>query len=171
MANHKMTTLVALMFMTFSALSASALGTVYIVRHAEKMLIDKEPNPPLSEAGLKRAKDLAHVLRTAELKAIYVTEFKRTHETAGPTADAMGLVPIPTKALEPEKLAEVLKQKHSDESVLVVGHSNLTVLLKALGVTDAVKVTENDYDNLFIVDQNGDGGAVLHKLHYGATSN
>jgi phosphohistidine phosphatase SixA len=149
--------------------AAPSFGAIYIVRHAEKQVIEKEPNPPLSEAGVRRAKDLAQVLADVDLKSIFVTEYKRTQETAAPVAALKKLTPIEVKALEPEKLAERLKAGRPEEDVLVVGHANFPALLKALGIKEQVVVTEADYDNLMIVDLVG-GNAILHRLHYGAAS-
>lgn len=53
----------------------------FIVRHAEKAATDGN-DPELSVAGQNRAKALARILKDSQLKTVFVTEFKRTQETA-----------------------------------------------------------------------------------------
>src|SRR5262245_7501052 len=66
---------------------------VLVVRHAEKAS-PTAPDPSLSTAGRARARALAHVAGAASVDAIYVTQFKRTKETAAPLASELRLVPI-----------------------------------------------------------------------------
>src|SRR5262249_58291612 len=56
--------------------------TVFIVRHAEK--VSAATDATLSRAGETRAKDLARMLADAGITHIYVSQFKRTQETAVP---------------------------------------------------------------------------------------
>ncbi len=62
---------------------------VYLVRHAEKAQAS-DNNPPLSEAGMRRAEALAQTLGDAGVSAIYTTQFKRTTDTAAPLAALAG---------------------------------------------------------------------------------
>lgn len=57
---------------------------VLVVRHADKAS-DAEDSP-LSDAGLLRAQALASVAAGANVGAIYITQFKRNHDTAQPLA-------------------------------------------------------------------------------------
>src|SRR5690606_31362275 len=61
-----------------------------VVRHAERAEDDPR-DPNLSAAGNARAAALAEALRDAPLVATYATEYRRTRQTAQPTADAHGL--------------------------------------------------------------------------------
>lgn len=149
-------------------LAVPAGCAVFIVRHAEKDLHVKE-DPPLTGQGRKRAQELARVLRSLALKAVYVTEFKRTHQTAQPTADEFKLIPEELKAGDDEALLKKLRERPQDD-VLVVGHSDtIPGLLKELGVADGPKdeLSSKDYDNMFVVDL-ASASAKLHWLHYGA---
>src|SRR5205823_9140645 len=78
--------------------SAAAQSTIFIVRHAEKAASGGD-NPDLSEAGRARAETLASMLKDAGVSAIYVTEFKRTQQTAAPLAKMLHLDPtiVPAK--------------------------------------------------------------------------
>ena len=70
----------------------AAQSTIFIVRHAEKATSGGD-NPDLSEAGRARAETLASMLKDAGVSAIYVTEFKRTQQTADPLAKMLHLNP------------------------------------------------------------------------------
>jgi broad specificity phosphatase PhoE len=141
----------ALLWPLLSAFAAdpSSSHVIYVVRHAEK---SREPgnDPPLSEAGRARAESLARVLRDSQIAAIYTTEFKRTQETAAPLAKTLGITATVIPSAQKEALAE--KCKTASSNILVVGHGDtIPDLLKALGISDAISIAENDYDNLFIV--------------------
>jgi broad specificity phosphatase PhoE len=135
-----------LLFVTISG--ASAQATIFIVRHAEKA--DATKDPDLSPAGRARAETLAKVLKDANITAIYVTEFKRTQETAAPLAHALGIEVTMVPAAATADLATKLKS--ASGNVLVVGHGNtIPDLMKALGLAAPLNLTDADYDNLFIV--------------------
>ena len=82
------------------AAAAHASPVILIVRHAEKATTGGN-DPDLSLAGQKRADALARILRDSQITAVFVTEFKRTQETAAPTAKATHLSPtvVPTNDL------------------------------------------------------------------------
>jgi phosphohistidine phosphatase SixA len=64
--------------------------TVFLVRHAEK---EDEPkqDPPLKKEGVTRSQDLARILGTANIKAIYTSQFVRTKQTAEPLTAKTGV--------------------------------------------------------------------------------
>ena len=131
---------------------AAAQSTIFLVRHAEKAeagAADPQ-DPDLSEAGRARADSLATTLKDARLTAIYATEFKRTQQTAAPSAQAAGLT---TKFVPGKKTAALLaKLRSARGNVLVVGHSNtLPEIIQGLSVSAPVVIGETDYDNLFLV--------------------
>jgi phosphohistidine phosphatase SixA len=59
--------------------------TVFLLRHAERA---EEPrqDPPLTEKGTARTQELARLLSTAGIKAIFTSQFARTKLTAEPLA-------------------------------------------------------------------------------------
>src|ERR1043165_7635728 len=82
--------LLILIFSLVSPLSAEPF--VVLVRHAEKGT-NSDKDPDLSPAGRARADALAEMLKDSGLVAIFTSEFKRTIETAAPTARAVGIEP------------------------------------------------------------------------------
>ena len=146
--------------------ASSAAPTIFLVRHAEKargLWIDRK-DPQISRAGRERAQALARILRDVPFTAIYVTELKRTQQTAAPTASLRGLraTIVPAKAT-PALVARLKKERGH---VLVVGHSNtIPDILKTLGVRHPPAIDEADYDNLFVVTPGP--RAQLLRLHFG----
>jgi len=148
---------------------AADVTTVILVRHAEKMVVTHH-DPALSEAGAARATELARVLADVPIDAIYVTQFLRTHETAGPIAKARGIEPIRVKAgaAYGAELAKTIREKHQGQTVLVVGHTNSTVsLMRELGVENPPEIAETRYDDLFICTMS-DGKTRMLPLRFGA---
>lgn len=122
------------------------------------------PDPPLSTEGVRRAERLAGMLRDAGITRVFVTEFARTRQTAEPLAQRAKLELTVVPANDVSGL--VAKLTDTDGPALVVGHSNrVPEILKALGVSEAVRIADTEYDNLFIVIR-GDGAARLLKLKY-----
>ena len=120
-------------------------------------------DPDLSEAGKARAESLAKLLKDAHITAIFVTEYKRTQQTAAPLANALGLE---VKVVPSKNTPELVKQVKAEKgNVLVVGHSNsVPDVIKGLGVSTPLTIGDDDFDNLFIVSQGTP--ASLLRLHY-----
>ena len=141
---------------------ANAGPVVFIVRHAEKASTSGK-DPDLSVEGQKRADALAHILKDSQITSIFVTEFKRTQQTAAPTAKAARVTPTVVPANDIGGLVEKLRALNGN--ALVVGHGNtIPDLLKALGITTAVSIPEDDYTEIFAVVF-GDTPQLL-RLHY-----
>src|SRR6266446_2968469 len=144
------------------AAAADAAPAVFVVRHAEKTTGGGN-DPELSPAGHKRANALAHILRDSQITAVFVTEFKRTQETAAPTAKAAHLSPTVVPANDIGALVEKLRALNGN--ALVAGHSNtIPDLLKALGIGTPVSIPDDDYTEIFAVFV-GDAPQLL-RLHY-----
>lgn len=145
-------------------LPASCQVTVVFTRHAEKGPTPPK-NPPLTEAGKKRAETLASMLADSGVDAIYVTEFQRTQLTAAPLAARVHLKPV---VLPAHDIAALVKAIHARQSgvVVVVGHSDtLPEIISALG-GPKVEISDSQYDNLFVLTVEGSKGSLL-RLHYG----
>jgi len=141
---------------------ANAAPVIFFVRHAEKASTGGN-DPDLSLAGQKRADALARILRDSQITAVFVTEFKRTQETAAPTAKAAHLSPTVVPANDIGALVEKLRALNGN--ALVVGHSNtIPDLLKALGIGTPVSIPDDDYTEIFAVFVGG--APQLLRLHY-----
>jgi broad specificity phosphatase PhoE len=141
---------------------ANAMPLVFIVRHAEKASTGAK-DPDLSTEGQKRAETLGQILKDCQITSIFVTEFKRTQETAAPTARAAHVTPTVVQANDTGTLVEKLRALNGN--ALVVGHGNtIPDLLKALGIGAPVSIPEDDYTEVFAVLL-GDAPQLL-RLHY-----
>ena len=141
---------------------ANAAPVIIIVRHAEKASSGGK-DPDLSVQGQKRADALAHMLKDSQITSVFVTEFKRTQETAGPTARAAHVSPTLIPANDIDGLVEKLRALNGN--ALVVGHGNtIPDLLKAVGIATPVSISEDDYTEIFAVLL-GDAPQLL-RLHY-----
>jgi len=141
---------------------ANAGPVIFMVRHAEKASTAGK-DPDLSVEGQKRADALAHILKDSQITSVFVTELKRTQETAAPTARAAHLSPTVIPANDIGALAAKLRALNGN--ALVVGHGNtIPDLLKALGIATPVSIPEDDYTEIFVVSV-GDAPQLL-RLHY-----
>lgn len=146
----------------------SAETTVILVRHAEKAVVPGD-DPPLSEAGGKRAAALRHALEKSGVSAIYATQYRRTQQTVEPLAKALKITPKQLDAAKPEALVAQIRQKHRGGTVLVAGHSNtIPEIIDALGAPHAPDIEDRDYDDLFVVTIPKGGPVRLLHLQYGA---
>ena len=144
------------------ALASGAGPIVFVVRHAEKATTGGD-NPDLSAAGQKRAEALARILKDSRITSVFVTEFKRTQETAAPLARVAHLSPVVVPANDVPAL--VVKLRALNGNALVVGHGNtIPDLVKALGITMSITIPEDDYTEIFLVSL-GDPPQLL-RLHY-----
>lgn len=145
---------------------------VLVVRHADKAS-DAEDSP-LSDAGLLRAQALAGVAAGANVGAIYITQFKRNHDTAQPLAERTGVAvkEVPVNLQSPgdygQRLARDILEKHRGQTVVVVGHGN-TIASIVEGLTgQAQQFGDIQYGDLLIVTIPPSGPAGLIRAQYGA---
>ncbi len=125
---------------------------IYLVRHAEKM-ISANHDPSLTAVGFQRARNLAVLLKDEEISTIYSTDYKRTKQTAAPTAKAMKMDVVIYDPRQLKAFAEQVKQ--SSGNLLIVGHSNTTPkLVSLLGGDDHGKIDESEYDRLYLLSFN-----------------
>jgi phosphohistidine phosphatase SixA len=168
------------------AYPAGEFPTLVLVRHADTAA---QPDRPLSAAGLKRAQELAAVLRNAGVTAIITTQLRRTRETAQPLATALGLVPevinvgeralvsnpAPDAQFPPEVVqargdyVKVLEPavRRLLSVVLVVGHDwSVPGLIAVLGGPQLPNICPSVYDKLFVLTS-AQGKASLIQARYG----
>tara|TARA_B100000795_G_scaffold121289_1_gene90289 strand:+ start:94 stop:615 length:522 start_codon:yes stop_codon:yes gene_type:complete len=138
--------------------------TIYLVRHSEKDLTSNNySDPPLTDCGEQRSKNLSGFLTDIDLDAVYSTDYNRTKNTALPTALSKGLDVKEYNAEELEDFSKLIIDRRQD--ALVVGHSNTTGVLAGLLVGEDLGEFDLDiYDRIYQVVVYKDTGR-LHLLH------
>jgi broad specificity phosphatase PhoE len=140
------------LILLFSLGSFSQTTTFIVLRHAEKADNSKDPN--LSVDGLKRAEELRKTLSPISVEAIYATPFNRTKQTVTPLATEKQMVITEYPVNKPyAELVNELLDAYRGKTVVIVGHSNtVPELLKVLSNnTFNISISENQFDNLFVV--------------------
>ena len=142
-------------FMIMVAALTGCSTTIYLARHAEQQTGAGDMmrnDPPLTQAGRLRAKALADSLTGNRLSAVFSTPYKRTLQTAEPTAIIMARPVITYSADNGDKLVDSLSHQ-KNRSFLVVGHSNtVPAMLRHIGLNPNMQnIDDNDYDNFFVV--------------------
>ena len=150
------------------ALPASA--SVFVVRHAEKA-DPSDPDTPLSSAGEARAQALAETLKGRGVKTVCATEFRRTRQTAQPTAQAASVEVSVIPNADRARLIELAKAVPMGMSMLIVGHSNTVPdIVRELSGEAVDGINESEFDNLFEVVFEADGRKRLVRSKYGEPS-
>jgi phosphohistidine phosphatase SixA len=157
--------------------AAQSETLVFLVRHGERaddgpeenrMAMDPQmaEDPPLSTAGRDRAVLLAELLSDAGITHIHSTDYRRTRETAEPTARGTGIEIALYDASDLEGFAKKLSSMPGRH--LVVGHSNTTPgLVRALGGDPGLPIESLEYDRLYLVSVS-DAGVRTILLRFGA---
>jgi broad specificity phosphatase PhoE len=152
-----------------------ASTVVIVVRHADKDTIPKD-DPPLTAAGVARAKALAAALANADVQAVITTQLIRSRETARPLAEARRLTTIVVPrgadiAQHARTVAAAVRRQHG-KTVLVVGHGETVgPIIEALGGPAIPEVCADEYSNLYTLVLY-DAGSAVRLIHssYGAPS-
>ena len=143
-------------------------ATVFvIVRHAEKSADDPK-DPTLSHAGRLRAQRLADRLATRRVTAVHATAYRRTQQTATPTAQRHGLEVQTYDASAPaEDFAAMLRSRPNAGAVLIVGHSNtVPAIAQALCMCAVAPLREDEYDRWIAVRIDRNGAVTLEDARY-----
>ena len=133
---------------------------IYLIRHAEKSK-DQDRNPSLTAKGIRRAKNIAKMLKDKNITKIYSTNYARTMETAKPLSELLGVSVI---NYNPRSMEDFAKSRlSSSENSLIVGHSNTTpYMVSILGGESDSEIKESVYDKLYKLSFNA--GSVSTKL-------
>jgi broad specificity phosphatase PhoE len=144
------------------------ITTYVIVRHAEKQLgtID---DPPLAPEGEARAERLARMFGDGEgvgaIRAIYVTDTRRTQQTVAPLAARLRLKPVVLPAADVQGAIARARVEHRGSNVLFVAHSN--TIPQILHRLSGVSVPETEqYGDLYVVSVPTLGPASVLRLTY-----
>lgn len=175
-----LTVAIALLFAGFAHASEPAAGstactTIIVVRHAEQT-DPQAVDPPLSQAGTARAKALAAALENSGVQAVYVTQYKRTKDTAAPAVALLHL-PVTEVSVDSAKLAEHAPQlarriltEHPGGVVLVVGHSNtVPAIVDALAHMKIRAIERTEFDRFIVVTAGDKACAHVLEAQYGHT--
>lgn len=151
--------------------AAAQATTVVLVRHAEKA--DGSADAELSAAGRRRAEALKAALARFAPDAILVSEYRRTAQTAAPTAAHFGLTPtvVPVRGAVPAQAtatAAALRGLRPGSTALVVGHSNtIGPIIAALGGPALGDLCDGEYATIFVLTLPATGPPRLVRAVYG----
>ena len=157
--------------------AAEAQQTIILVRHAERQT--GEGDDGLSEAGRQRAERLAQMLRDAGVTHVFVSDRRRTLETAQPLARAQNLSPsriaipergrgaIDASELQVRATLLAISRLPRNAIVLVVGHSNtVPMFLSRLGHPRGITIADGEFDNLFVVTQRATRAPAVVRIRF-----
>ncbi|HVW10963.1 MAG TPA: histidine phosphatase family protein [Bryobacteraceae bacterium] len=151
--------------LVFTLAAPSSAATIILVRHAERAAA-MTADAPLTPRGEERARQLAAMLRDANIRAVFTTEVRRTQQTAGPTAQEFHLRPSIIPQKETNALLARLKALPEGEAVLVVGHADtVPAIVQRLG-GPLVPMKDDEYDRMVIVTTGGAKPSII-TLRYG----
>lgn len=137
--------------MAFAATAQAKPPTVYVMRHLQR---DAGADPSLNAVGQANAARLATWFGHDKPKAIFVTPYKRTHETVAPLAAKLGVAVQDYDPRDVPKLVAAVRAAKGP--VLVVGHSNtVPALVHAFGGPEAPELADSDYARMWIVKDSG----------------
>ncbi|HMT08714.1 MAG TPA: histidine phosphatase family protein [Pyrinomonadaceae bacterium] len=121
----KRLSIVSFVSLMFAVSMCAQEKTIVLVRHVEKdtaPTADKK-DPELADAGRERAKKLVSATKRYKFDEIYSTDFKRTRQTAEPTATKRKKVIQTYDASKQQELVDKIMASKNDK-FLVIGHSN-----------------------------------------------
>jgi broad specificity phosphatase PhoE len=152
--------------------NSATTTTVVLVRHAEQQ-VGAIDDAPLSPQGEQRATRLAQMFGNAEsfgrVKQIYVTDTRRTQQTAAALAQRLNLKPVVLDARESASaLARRILHENRGGLAIVVGHSNtVPALVARLGGSDQVPaMREDEFDTMYVVTVPTIGRASVLRMKY-----
>jgi broad specificity phosphatase PhoE len=162
----------AVLAAAFAYWNAATTSTFVLVRHAEKQ-VGAISDAPLSPPGEVRAARLAQMFGDAaafgRIQRIYVTDTRRTQQTAAGVAQRLGLTPqIVAGKLDPRAFAKRLLRENRGGRALVVGHSNtIPEIVAALsGRNDVPPMGDEEFDTLYVVTVPTIGRASVLRIEY-----
>ncbi len=163
-------------FVTGYSQSIAPGTTIIVVRHAEKDTAQIDPE--LSPEGYERVKELTSMLASADIAAIYSTQFKRTMNTVKLLSEKLGIsitiVPHDrsrTVKEYSEGLTKKILGEQTGKTVLISSHNNVAPeIIRALGIPDPPTIDDSTYDDLFVVSKQSNSTASLLRLKYGKKS-
>jgi phosphohistidine phosphatase SixA len=137
--------------------NSATTTTVVLMRHAEK-----EPgtidDAPLTPQGEQRAARLAQMFGDGQslgrVQKIYVTDTRRSQQTAEDLAQRLNLKPVVVDAgTSSNALAQRVLHENRGGLAIVVGHSNTVPQLVAelAHVSNVPPISEQEFDTLYVI--------------------
>jgi len=155
--------IVALLYFAY-LVSYEPISTIILVRHAERL--NDTDTTSLSPQGRERASVLKHVLVSADVNRVYVTDKVRTGQTAQPTADLFNLTPSQITGNATDRFVDSI-HAHRGKVIFIVGHSDtVPEIISKLGVIPPPAIPREVYDDLFVVTLSRFRAKLAH-LKYG----
>jgi phosphohistidine phosphatase SixA len=150
--------------------SATTTSVVVLARHMEKDLSSIQ-DPPLSSEGEQRAERLAQIFGRGKgvggIDAIYVSDGRRTQQTAAPLAERLGKQVVVVPPADIKGLVSRVMHEHDGGSVLIIGNSNtVPELIHELGDIDVPPISDDEYDTLYVLSVPSFGHASVLRMEY-----
>jgi broad specificity phosphatase PhoE len=152
--------------------NAATTTTVVVIRHAEKQ-VGAIPDAPLSPPGEVRAARLAQMFGDSaefgRVQRVYVTDTRRTQQTAAGVAQRLGLTPVIVEARSSSAdLARRVLRENRGGRALVVGHSNTVpeIVAALSGHDDVPPMPDDEFDSLYVIAVPTIGRASVLRLKY-----
>jgi broad specificity phosphatase PhoE len=163
---------IAVLAVAFAYWHSATTTTIVLIRHAEKQL-GAIPDAPLSPPGEVRAARLAQMFGDGSafgrVQKIYVTDTRRTQQTAAGVAQRLGLTPeIVEGKTDPKTFAKRVLGENRGGRALVVGHSN-TIPDIVSALADEAQVPpmgDEEFDTLYVVAVPTIGRASVLRIKY-----
>ncbi len=125
----------------------------YVVRHLHTP--EGERDPDLTAEGQRQAALLASWFRGRAPAAIYVSDYRRTRQTAAPLAARLGLTPIAYDPADTPGL--VARVRAGPLPALIVGHSNTVPdIVAQLGGTRPGPLVHADFGDIWVIGPAGE---------------
>ena len=126
----------------------------YVMRHLNTSASERDPD--LLPEGQRAAALLVGWFQRegARPVAIYVSDYKRTRQTAAPLAAALGLTPIVYDPADTPGL--IARVRAGPGSVLIVGHSNTVPdIIAGLGGTRPAPLVHENFGDIWRIAPDG----------------
>jgi len=149
---------------------SAATTTVVVVRPGEFGPAN-QPDPALASAGEQRAQRLAQLFGVAappgRIEAIYVTAGRRMQQMAAPLAARLGIQPVVISSGDVDEAAARALNDHRGSAVMVVASAAaIPKLVNALSGIKIASLSQDEYDEIYIVSVPVLGSAGVVQLHY-----
>lgn len=124
----------------------------YVMRHLNTPAGERDPD--LTPEGQRTATALASWFREAPPAAIFVSQFKRSGQTAAPLAARLRLIPVVYDPADTPGL--IARVRATRGPVLIVGHSNTVPdIVEQLGGTRPAPLVHEDFGDIWRVGRDG----------------